>query len=258
MNQAALEYAQIVGRIDLAQITLYLFWVFFAGLIIYIQRENMREGYPLVGEDGEPTPNQGLFPVPEPKTFTMPGGRADIVTPRPGEVEREVALEPMTNATGTAFVPTGDPFEDGVGAAAWCAREDVPEVDAHGHPKIQPMRNLDGFFVAKGFRDPRGLEVISADEKVVGSVAEMWVDVPEQMIRYYEIDLGEAGTRLVPKDLSNVTRGGLVIKSLPADRFAGVPTTKSDAEVTKLEEEKISAYYCGGKLFSMGRSEPIG
>ena len=35
------------GNVDLAQISLYAFWLFFAGLVIYLQRENMREGYPL-------------------------------------------------------------------------------------------------------------------------------------------------------------------------------------------------------------------
>ncbi|MEL7215166.1 MAG: photosynthetic reaction center subunit H [Pseudomonadota bacterium] len=258
MNEAALEYARIVGTIDIALVSLYLFWAFFAGLIFYIQRENMREGYPLVMEDGSESPNQGLFPVPSVKTFQMAGDRADIQTPRPGEVEREVNLTPVSSVAGTAFEPAGDPFEDGVGAAAWCEREDVPELDAHNHPKIQPMRVQEAFFVAKGSRDPRGKAVISGDRQIVGTVKEMWIDVPEQMIRYYEIDLGEAGTRLVPKDLSKITGRGLQIRSLPADRFAGVPVTKSDSQVTKLEEEKISAYYCGGTQFSMGRDEPIG
>jgi photosynthetic reaction center H subunit len=36
--------------IDLAQITLYAFWAFFAGLILYLRREDKREGYPLVSE----------------------------------------------------------------------------------------------------------------------------------------------------------------------------------------------------------------
>lgn len=33
--------------IDFAQITVYLFWFFFAGLILYLRREDKREGYPL-------------------------------------------------------------------------------------------------------------------------------------------------------------------------------------------------------------------
>lgn len=33
--------------INLAQIAIYLFWFFFAGLILYLRREDKREGYPL-------------------------------------------------------------------------------------------------------------------------------------------------------------------------------------------------------------------
>ena len=37
----------ITQYIDVAQILLYAFWIFFAGLIIYLRREDKREGYPL-------------------------------------------------------------------------------------------------------------------------------------------------------------------------------------------------------------------
>ena len=33
--------------IDVAQVVLYGFWVFFAGLIFYLRTEDKREGYPL-------------------------------------------------------------------------------------------------------------------------------------------------------------------------------------------------------------------
>ena len=42
----------IVGSIDLALIALYAFWIFFAGLIFYLRREDKREGYPLVSDRG--------------------------------------------------------------------------------------------------------------------------------------------------------------------------------------------------------------
>jgi hypothetical protein len=32
---------------DVAQVTLYVFWLFFACLIFYLRREDKREGYPL-------------------------------------------------------------------------------------------------------------------------------------------------------------------------------------------------------------------
>ena len=49
----------------------------------------------------------------------------------------------------------------------------------------------------------------------------------------------------------------VVVRSLFEEHFAGVPTTKSAAQVTLLEEEKISAYYGGGTLYaSAARLEP--
>ena len=52
--------------IDGAQIALYAFWIFFAGLVIYLRREDKREGYPLESPQG---PREGWPPVPEKKTF---------------------------------------------------------------------------------------------------------------------------------------------------------------------------------------------
>jgi photosynthetic reaction center H subunit len=57
------------GNFDLASLSIWLFWIFFALLIYYLQTENMREGYPLENEDGSAAPNQGPFPVPNAKTF---------------------------------------------------------------------------------------------------------------------------------------------------------------------------------------------
>ena len=45
-----MEKGAIVGTIDVAQVVLYAFWVFFIGLIIYLRREDKREGYPLVSD----------------------------------------------------------------------------------------------------------------------------------------------------------------------------------------------------------------
>ena len=37
----------ITGYVDVAQLLLYAFWIFFAGLIYYLARESHREGYPM-------------------------------------------------------------------------------------------------------------------------------------------------------------------------------------------------------------------
>jgi len=41
----------ITQYVDVAQLVLYLFWAFFFGLIVYLQKESHREGYPMI-DDG--------------------------------------------------------------------------------------------------------------------------------------------------------------------------------------------------------------
>jgi photosynthetic reaction center H subunit len=53
---------EFFGDFDLASAAIWLFWIFFAGLVYYLQTENMREGYPLRDDaDGVPA-NESLFP----------------------------------------------------------------------------------------------------------------------------------------------------------------------------------------------------
>jgi photosynthetic reaction center H subunit len=42
--------------IDVPQVVLYVFWIFFAGLILYLRREDKREGYPLQRDPSNGTP----------------------------------------------------------------------------------------------------------------------------------------------------------------------------------------------------------
>lgn len=238
------------GNFDLAQLSLYLFWLFFAGLVIWLQIENMREGYPLEDEDGNPAKNQGLFPLPRPKTFRLPHGRGTVTVPSLKKEARDVALRRSAVSEGFPFEPTGDPMADGVGPASWAPRRDVPELDGHGHPKIVPMRMSEHFRLVGG-RDPRGLPVVAADGVAVGEVSDMWVDESEQLVRYLEVSLaGGAGSRLLPMTLARITRLGVRVHALRAAQFAGVPQIKSPNQVTLLEEEKICAWYCGGKLYA--------
>ena len=53
---------------DITQMVLYAFWFFFFGLILYLRREDKREGYPLVSnEEGRIV--QGFPAYPGPKEF---------------------------------------------------------------------------------------------------------------------------------------------------------------------------------------------
>jgi len=247
------------GNFDLASLAVWLFWVFFALLIYYLQTENMREGYPLETDDGKPSPNQGLFPLPAPKTFKLPHGRGDITVPNMQTEGRELALRQMSPAAGSPYEPTGNPMVDGVGPASWANRRDVPELDGKGHPKIVPMASHGHLHVSAG-RDPRGLAVEAGDKEIVGTVTDMWIDDPEQLVRYLEIKLDPkwgSGTRLVPMSLARIKSDRIKIHSIFGKHFAAVPQTRSATEVSMLEEDKISGYYAGGKLYaSADRLEP--
>ena len=237
------------SNFDLAQLCLYLFWAFFIGLVIYLQKENNREGFPLETETGDTAFNQGPYPPTSPKTFKLPHGRGEVTVPNGKGDTRKLNLEVTNVANGSPLSPTGDPMDDGVGAAAWAERRDVPELDAHGHSKIRPMSDLKGFEVSSG-RDPRGMSVVSADKMIVGTVRDMWIDVPEQLVRYLEIELTDGSSRLLPMPLSKINPKSVDVHALYGKHFPKVPSNKKKKEVTMLEEEKICAYYTGGKLYA--------
>lgn len=252
------------GNFDLASAAIWLFWIFFAGLIYYLQTENMREGYPLRDDDDEVPANESLWPLPKEKTFHLRDGRGELTVPsrdyEDSKMRTDLALAPSAASSGSPWIPTGDPMLDGVGPAAWAPRRDIPELDAHGHPKIQPMSQLEDFKVSAG-RDPRGLAVVGGDGEVVGRVTDMWVDVPEQMVRYLTVDLNPEGTgktRLIPMTMARIGTDRVTVRSLYAHNWEGVPSIRQGGEVTLLEEEKIMAYYAGGTFYATpGRSQTV-
>ncbi len=248
------------GNFDLASLSIWMFWAFFAVLVYYLQRENMREGYPLESDDSSESANQGPFPLPEGKTFNLPHGRGEVTVPNGKPEGRDLALRRTNAANGYPMEPTGDPMVDGVGPASWAPRRDVPELDGQGHPKIIPMVAAESFHVSAG-RDPRGMPVVAGDNAVVGKISDMWIDEAEQMVRYLEIELdpqfGE-GKRLVPLTMARIRADRVTVRSIFGEHFNNVPRHASDRQVTMLEEEKICGYYGGGTLYaSVQRSEPI-
>lgn len=244
------------GNFDLASLAIWSFWLFFAGLVFYLQRANMHEGYPLEDEMGNPAPNQGMFWLPEPKTYKLPHGQGDLTVPNMQTDPRnaDLPLKKVTKNNGYPLEPTGDPMLDGVGPASWCARKDEPELDGRGHPKIQPMAALKTYKVSSG-RDPRGMDVVAGDGEVVGKVVDMWVDEPEQLVRYLELELDSAhggGRRMLPMPLARIgwLKPKVYVHSIYGKHFANVPTIKSTTQITKLEEDKVCGYYAGGKLYA--------
>ena len=56
----------ITSYIDLAQVCLYLFFAFFIGLVLYLRREDKREGYPLLSDRSGHVRVQGYPTIPRP------------------------------------------------------------------------------------------------------------------------------------------------------------------------------------------------
>lgn len=256
----------IIGDFDIAQLVLYAFWAFFFGLVVYLQRETMREGYPMESETtGKPAMFGPWSDLPSPKTFRLPHGHGEVMAPNPEKDAREItdrkfAMKPMEKWSGSPFVPTGDPMVDGVGPAAWAERKDVPELTLHGDVKIVPLRASNEWSVAEGDRDIRGWDVKGCDGAVAGTVKDIWVDRSEALIRYVEVELADGGgVVLAPMTGVVVAIDGQYVKvhSITAAQFAKVPRLKAGEQITMLEEERVMAYYAGGKLYATKeRAEP--
>jgi photosynthetic reaction center H subunit len=249
----------ITGYVDLAQIILYLFWIFFAGIIFYLVLENHREGYPMESENPRSAIVTG-WPIPSPKTFKMASGN-DVTVPDLMRGEPPQNNRRDGNSYGNPYDPVGDPMTVGVGPGSYAMRANVPDRDMHGLPVIRPLRVLNGFGSSSRDTDPRGLSVMGADGRVAGKVTDVWVDTCEMMFRYLEVATSSTGasrTVLLPVPFARIKREGVFVRSIYAAQFANVPVTQNADQVTLLEEDKISAYYGGGTLYADPmRSEPI-
>lgn len=167
-----MEIGAITGYIDVAQVTLYAFWAFFAGLIFYLRQEDRREGYPLVSEDDGRPIDPGVIFMPEPKTFRLASGRI-VYAPSDKVDTRVFALKPAEVWPGTPYDPTGNPMLDGVGPASYALRPDVVDVTHHGTPRIVPLRVAKDFFLPPGDLDPRGMAVMAGDNIKAGVVRDL-------------------------------------------------------------------------------------
>ena len=255
-----METGSFTSYIDVAQVTLYLFWAFFAGLIYYLHQENKREGYPLESDRSDRVTVQGWPPIPAPKTFLMRDGRTRQV-PSPEAFQTNLAATPVGNWLGAPLQPTGNPMLDGIGPGSWNNRPDTPDLTLEDTPRIVPLRVATEFSVAHQDPDPRGMSVIGADGQVGGTVTDLWLDLSEAIFRYLEVSVPTAGghrTVLLPMNFARVNRKQVTVQSITGPQFALVPGIRNPDQVTSLEEEKVMAYYGGGVLYAMpSRQEPL-
>ena len=254
------QTGDITQYIDVAQIVLYVFWFFFAGLIWYLRREDKREGYPLESDRSSHVRVEGYPATPaEPKIFRLADGR-ELATNRVDS--GELAARPTGPWPGAPLEPTGDGMVDGIGPGAYSKRAEVPEVTIDGVPRIVPMRVAADFSVAVEDADPRGNPVLGADGAVGGYLADIWIDRSEPQIRFYEVELpGPGGRRvLLPANLAriNKTLRRIEVASILGRQFAGVPGLANPDQITLAEEDRIYGYYGGGALYAEpSRTEPL-
>lgn len=281
----------LTGYIDVAQVVLYAFWVFFAGLVFYLRREDKREGYPLDSDRTERSGGQvqvvGFPPLPRPKTFLLRDGTTRTA-PREEAPSRPARSEPAFPWPGSPIQPTGNALEAGIGPGSWAEREDRPDMTLHDTPKLAPMRVATDYSVSEHDPDPRGMDVIALDGETAGKVTDIWVDRSEMRALFLEVELpakrrrrtsrakasgeGEATagetqsapakpeTVLLPINFARVqpSPGVVRVVALTAEQFKGVPRLKNPDQVTFLEEDRITGYFGGGHLYAHpARQEPL-
>lgn len=257
MNAAITEY------MDVAQIVLYAFWAFLAAVIFYLRREDKREGYPLESDRSAHITVQGFPAIPSPKTFLLAdGSTVQAPAAQPADL-REVKASPVAAWPGAPLEPDGDPMLAGVGPGSYAERSDTPDLTYLGTPKLVPLRSADGFYLEASDPDPRGMEVVGCDGETGGIVRDVWIDQAEYIIRYLEVEVGGPGEKrnvLLPMTQSRV--GGssrkVRVNSIRGAHFANVPAHRKPDVVTRLEEDRICAYYAGGNLYATPqRAEPL-
>lgn len=250
----------ITAYVDVAQIALYAFWIFFAGLIYYLQREGKREGYPLESERSSNVRVQGWPGIPSPKAYHLSDGRV-VMSPNFRVSNQSLAADASRNHLGSPLEPNGDPMLTAIGPGSYADRADIADTTVDGALRIVPLRSALDFSVSSHDPDPRGLPVIGADGQMAGTVREMWVDRAEVLFRYLEVEVPVPGGNrrvLLPINFSRITTTQVKVRSILAEQFAQVPATRHPDAVTLLEEDKIMSYYGGGTLYATpDRQEPL-
>ncbi|MEO0591398.1 MAG: photosynthetic reaction center subunit H [Pseudomonadota bacterium] len=265
----AMNATYITGTFDVAELAFWLFLFFFIGLVIYLNRESRREGYPLENELTGAIESQPLLAA-DKKVFKLPHGRGTYV---PEDVARDavdVPAQPAFHGGGAPYVPTGNPMKDGLGPAAWANRQDYPDLTFDGRPRIVPIGDAHEIDIAPDDPNIIGWPVYDCNVELAGKVSDVWVDQSEHILRYLEIETNSGKKVLAPVFVSVIQTKGLLhglgwenpelvqIDAITKDHFDDVPGLATAGQITRLEEDKIMAYYGGGYMYATpDRAEPF-
>lgn len=236
-------------HLDAVQLIVAAFFAFFAGLVIYLRREDKREGYPLWDISPRGVPIEGFPAAPPTKYYTMLDGST---TSMPNRTEPSAMRgAPMHKHIGAPMAPIGDPMTAEIGPGAYPMRLDKPFIN-EGAPQVQPMRVASGWRVAKGDPDPRGMTVYDAARQAVGTVTDLWVDRSVKFLRYLEVRLeGDERPVLVPIFHTDVRarRRAVLLTVMSWSRLHSAPRLKSPDEITAREEDQVNAYFASAYMY---------
>ena len=231
----------IIGSIDVAQAMLVVFIGFILALFVYLHREDKREGYPLIDPAGGRDLVGWPLPPPPKHYLTLQG---EIVTMPHPEGRVDLAMRPLHPWPGAPFVPTGDPMQDGLGAASWAMKEDKPLMTWEGVPQLRPLRILPEWTVDPTDPDPRGWPVRDADGVQVGTVTDLWLDHGPKILRYLEVALslpGPATRAMIPIYFAEIYPRSpeVCVPALFARHFAAFPQLQAADTITAREEDRV-------------------
>ena len=243
------------GGLDVTEWVLYGFFLFFAGLIIYLRREDRREGYPLEDDvTGRRESEGGILFTAQPKVFRLPHNGGTVTKPDGSRDPADLKARRTAAWTGSPLEPLGDPLQAGIGPGAYAQRAKTPDLMVHGGPRIVPLRVAPDFYLDKRDPDPRGMNVVAADNVVAGTVSDVWIDRSEYMIRYLEVELANSQKRvLVPMTMA-VVKGGrkrVKVNALLASQFDNIPQLTRSDQITRDEEERVCASVRAGVAYSV-------
>ncbi len=248
----------LVGTLDIAEMAFWAFVAFFIALVFYLRREDRREGYPLEDElSGASETPGGVLSRADNKVFKLPHGKGLVTAPTGMRDPVDIQGRRRERFHGAPYSPVGNPLAAGVGPGAYAQRARWPDLDALGQPRIVPIDAAEGFSIAPGSIDPRGLPVIGADGRQAGVVSNIWVDRSDHLVRYLVVDTG-AGEVLAPMGMAVVRRNRIIIDAIEAASFAGAPQPANPGEISLYEEDKIVGYFGAGYLYANAeRAEPL-
>jgi len=125
--------------------------------------------------------------------------------------------------------------------------------------RIAPLGALDDVEVAQGYPDVRGWKVMSGDDKEVGKVHELLIDVDNLRTRYLDVRLNNdiaatPGERdvLVPIGTANLVEDQKAVRvPLTAERFCLLPIYEH-GHVSRVQEVEVRRHFSLGEAAAAG------